>query len=764
MTDDPIFGAHAHEYRHLGYSPLPVPRGQKSEPPRGWTGYGAPYASQWDVQAWCEDKALWNVALRLPDGVLGLDVDAYEGKLGEQTMLDAIKRHGRLPSTVMITSRADGVSGIRLFRVPLGRAWADELGTGVELIHHGHRYVMGPGSLHPEGGTYRCLWTMTRQQCGLLAAEELPELPAMYVRELDRGSVDERGAKIELDDAEVKSFVESMSSRQPSRYLQGLLAEAQNDLGAGGSRHNITRQLVLKIVRAGEQGQAGARTAFDTAQNMFATAVAGERGRDLAGEWSRLVVGAVALVKANPTVADDRSDVVSTSAHQAVEPRTLDETHATFTRWLGDEYDLDVLDVVLSVAASERLGGDPAWLLVVSGSGAAKTETVAALAGAGALVTSTISSEAALLSGSAKRERTKQSTGGLLRKLGDDGVLVIKDVSSILSMHREARGLVLHALREVYDGFWERNLGVDGGRSLPWRGRIVLIGAVTTAWDNAHSVVAAMGDRFLLVRFDSSTGRVGAGRQAIGNTGSELTMRDELKSVVGGVLSTVDGSSEHLLNPEEVERLLSLADIVTLARTAVERDFRGDVIDAHAPEMPTRFAKQLTQVARGARSLGIDRERAMRLATRCAADSMPPLRLLVLLYVKDNPHASTHAVRVSLDRPRATIDRELQALHTLGLVTVDEIVQPSGKTAWYYTLSEPAHIEALALLGSARFVVVRAHDTRRERASEPDSRSSGPLSDRPGTSPQCRRCGQALLYPASIESGLCARCETKEAS
>lgn len=60
---------------------------------------------------------------------------------------------------------------------------------------------------------------------------------------------------------------------------------------------------------------------------------------------------------------------------------------------LGYSYDLLALDAVLATAAVEQLDGDPVWLLVISGSGNAKTETVANLAGAGATVTRTITSE-----------------------------------------------------------------------------------------------------------------------------------------------------------------------------------------------------------------------------------------------------------------------------------------------------------------------------------------------------------------------------------
>ena len=62
-----------------------------------------------------------------------------------------------------------------------------------------------------------------------------------------------------------------------------------------------------------------------------------------------------------------------------------------------------------------------------------------------------------------------------------------------------------------------------------------------------------------------------------------------------------------MLSEDESETLLGLADVVTLARTAVERDYRGDVVNAHAPEMPTRFAKQLTMVVKGAVALGMPR-------------------------------------------------------------------------------------------------------------------------------------------------------------
>lgn len=335
----------------------------------------------------------------------------------------------------------------------------------------------------------------------------------------------------------------------------------------------------------------------------------------------------------------------------------LGQVRDTYQRWLGTDYDVGALDVVLSAAAGERLHGDPAWVLVVGGSGAAKTETVMPLTGSGAVAVSTINGEAALLSGTSTKERSEHATGGLLRKLGQRGVLVVKDVTSILSMNRDARALVLAALREIHDGKWSRNVGTDGGQTLDWRGRIVLIGAVTTAWDSAHQVISTMGDRFVLVRLNSKQHRKAAGRQAMRNVNHEATMRHELSAAVGKLLDTVDGDAEIALTDTEQNELLDLADLVTQARSAVERDFQGNPLYAHALEAPTRFGKQLVQIARGGLALGMDRDHAVAAAVRCAGDSMPPLRLQVVADVAEHPVTPTTDVvkRLQIPMPRSLV-------------------------------------------------------------------------------------------------------------
>jgi hypothetical protein len=392
----------------------------------------------------------------------------------------------------------------------------------------------------------------------------------------------------------------------------------------------------------------------------------------------------------------DQSPVDNSQPKTEANPITLDQCHDAFGRWLGDEYDLDVLDIMLCTLAAERLTGDPLWLLVISGPGAAKTETVQACAGIGAHVESTLTGDAALLSGTPPKERAKHATGGLLRRIGDRGVLVIKDVTSILSMSRDRRAEVIAALREIHDGYWSRSIGAAGGATLTWTGRLVVIGAVTTAWDTAHAVISTMGDRFVTVRLDSIAGRPAAFRHTMANTGDEITMRAELAAAVAGVIAGLDEAADLTLTESEVERLLPAADLVTLTRTGVEFDYKGDVVDAHAPEMPTRFARQLQQIIRGGIAIGIGRDRAVDLAIRAARDSMPPVRLAIVDDLATHPHSTPAEIRRRVDLPWRTVDRQCQALHMLRVVACDEVEYgDQGKSRWHYSLAAGIDPEAL---------------------------------------------------------------------
>jgi hypothetical protein len=537
----------------------------------------------------------------------------------------------------------------------------------IEFLADGQQVVIA--GIHPETGQpYR--WH--GGEPGEIKLEDLP-----YIRE------DEARQLVgEIVELLVRDFGYARAPERPSKKARkGNGADAApggaadwkylfDNIREGRALHDSLRDLAAKMVKAGMDAGAAVNQLRGLMEGS--NAPRDDRWKERFNEIPRLVKSAEDLIKA---------------ATVAPEPKPLGEVHEIFRKWLGEDYDLDIIDAVLAAAASERLTGDPLWLLVISGPGNAKTETVQALSGAGAHVTSTISSEGALLSATPRRDKSKLATGGLLRKLGDHGVLVIKDATSILSADRNTRNSVLAAIREIYDGRWERNVGTDGGRTLTWTGRI---GAVTTAWDAAHAVIAALGDRFVIVRADSKIGRTKSATKAIRNTGNEIAMREELAQTVGGLIGNAS-ENEHQFTDDQINQLVKAANIVTWARTGVERDYKGEVIDAHAPEMPTRFAKQLAQLVRGAVAIGLPVENAMRLAMRCARDSIPPLRREILLDITANPSSRARDVHRRIGRPRATVRRELEALYMLRLLHCDETDEEHGgklHTLLHYSLAD----------------------------------------------------------------------------
>ena len=105
------------------------------------------------------------------------------------------------------------------------------------------------------------------------------------------------------------------------------------------------------------------------------------------------------------------------------------------------------------------------WTQLVGPPGCGKTETFNSLSGLPDIHHAATLTEAALLSGTPKKERDAGAKGGLLRQVGPFGLLLVKDFTSVLSMARDSRTSVLAALREVYDGSWTRHVGTGGGIS-----------------------------------------------------------------------------------------------------------------------------------------------------------------------------------------------------------------------------------------------------------------------------------------------------------
>jgi hypothetical protein len=244
-------------------------------------------------------------------------------------------------------------------------------------------------------------------------------------------------------------------------------------------------------------------------------------------------------------------------------------------------------------------------------------------------MTSTLT-EAGLLSGTSKKDSQKNATGGLLRQIGDEGILVAKDFTTVLAMHRDERGKVLAALRELYDGKWVRHLGTDGGKEISWDGQLGFVGAVTEAIDSHHPVIAMLGDRFLYYRMGSIPGPRVA-RKVLDRNGISDEAITDLPELAAYFLDNLDFSDVPTLTDSEKDWRAGVADIAALGRSAVERDsYRRDITRVLKPESPGRLAGALGQLFRALRAIGCHPDEARRLIREVAVDCMPDDRARLL--------------------------------------------------------------------------------------------------------------------------------------
>lgn len=358
----------------------------------------------------------------------------------------------------------------------------------------------------------------------------------------------------------------------------------------------------------------------------------------------------------------------------------------TCQRWLHLP-DPGSLYALLGTIAANRLEGDPVWLLLVGPPGGGKSELLNALSGLEDVHPTATLTEAALLSGTSKREHSKDAKGGLLRTIGNFGIIVAKDFGSVLSMNRDARSLVMAALREVYDGSWTRHVGTDGGKTMTWSGKVGFVGGCTQTIDRHHAVMGAMGERFLFYRLPEIDSSMQAYR-ALKHAGKERAMRQELADNVAGVLS---GSSptDVDLSDEETDWLVNLATLVSRARSAVERDSYSREIElVPDSEAPTRLVIMLARLLQGLTAIGLDRTEASKVVVKTALDSMPTLRRRVLEELQAGQLDTTDVAELVL-HPTQTTRRALEDLTAHGLV----LCHRGGKgEAHEWTLSEFARV------------------------------------------------------------------------
>ena len=250
-------------------------------------------------------------------------------------------------------------------------------------------------------------------------------------------------------------------------------------------------------------------------------------------------------------------------------------------------------------------------------------------------------------------------------------ILMVKDMSSLLSQNKEVVGEIMGLLRDAYDGSCTRTYGTGVERT--YKSKFGFIGAATADIDTQWSLNVRLGERFLRLRVSSTLDQVYG---KIDLSLKYLQQEDHTDAIIEEVslgylkyLMREEGVLPQLSMPTEIGRLAQLGAILrtTVARHAYSRQ----VLVIPEWEEATRYAKQLAKVAislayiRGKPTNDEEEMEDLKTLVRSGVDAKTEA-LCKALYL--NPGASTRLLAQVMGMPSGMVRLWLEDLNIARII------------------------------------------------------------------------------------------------
>ena len=333
-------------------------------------------------------------------------------------------------------------------------------------------------------------------------------------------------------------------------------------------------------------------------------------------------------------------------------------------KWLRLE-DSNVIDVALATIVANKAEGDPVWLLLVGAPSTGKSEILRALFDCegihplGGFTANTFASG------------FEKANVGLLETLPGEITLVVKDFGTLLTMRHEDKALILQQLREIYDGEYKKEYG--NGKVVHWKGRMGLLGAVTTAIENYHSVIGELGNRYILYRCEpDGTHREDIATLALNDEGAEPRMRKEIAEAFKQAVGNTPQAKLVTIPDDIKQKLAHLADLISRLRSPVSRNPYDKTVN-YQPDIegPARLAKAFAKLGKGLSAIRGRLEMTSEeyeVINRVAMDTVSKRRITIVHYLLDKDWRRTKDIASDLTMPQTTATLELEDLSMIGVL------------------------------------------------------------------------------------------------
>jgi len=371
---------------------------------------------------------------------------------------------------------------------------------------------------------------------------------------------------------------------------------------------------------------------------------------------------------------------ITESQTPATGSETYEQLHTRYSDLLKGA-DHEALDISLATIYANTQGDQSISVVLVGAPSTGKTETLLGLSYLEPTYWLSTVTEKTFISGYiTEDDEGKQGNKSLLIKLTGNGksTLLFKEFGSIMGMHSGVRTEVVSQLREIADGQLRKTFGT--GEEVSWEGNMGMVAASTPDIENYWATITKLGDRWIFVRLNGE----GASRMDVARMVQRRLFDDpelpedsleeaaycHFKNIEESKLFEVRCSEEHL------NKIAELADFLAIARTPVEYDKSGIVMNRE-PEGPARLSLTLTKLAmalavvRGSIEV---RDEEVQTIQRIVRDSIPRKNFEVLNALNLGLMTMEDiGVQVSFGSTKA---REvLIHFRHLGLVSMDKVKQ-----------------------------------------------------------------------------------------
>lgn len=297
---------------------------------------------------WTAAYADANTALRA-DGWIGIDVDAYDGKVGDQTLAALEAELGELPVTISSTSRgAEQPSRIHFYKIPDSAQRFITKFPDIEIIQRGHRYALVYPSVHPDGEErqYRFYGYEGELLEDLPAIDDLEALPDAWLERLSLPDAETPGAGY---NGTVAEWLERAPQGNPGMFMSSRISE----IPTTDFNHDQLVSLQASLVSLAAQGEPGVIPALAALRKEWLRPPYDTS--DYARDWQVSLEGAIRKFGALPDRIEDVLGQDQASIAARIASDVFLTTWTTLPPVISDEALQERVARVMSIGFEEGL-------------------------------------------------------------------------------------------------------------------------------------------------------------------------------------------------------------------------------------------------------------------------------------------------------------------------------------------------------------------------------------------------------------------------